>query len=83
MRDGCPPPHRFGWCVRASAVGVSGSWRGELLGWNCVGVFLGFAVLLLHVVTDVAEAVELVVVVVISGLLLGVVRCLCFLCLRG
>ena len=34
--------------------------------------------LLLRVVNDVVGAVELVVVVIISGSLLGVVRCLCF-----
>jgi len=39
--------------------------------------FLGFAMLLLRVVSGVMGAVELVFVVVVSGLLLYVVRCLC------
>ena len=82
VKGGCPPPRRFGWCERASAVGVPGSLRGELSGWNCVGFFLGFAMLLLHVVGDVTEAMELVAVVVGRDWLLGVDVC-AFVCLRG
>ena len=42
MRAGYSPPRRFGCCDRASDVGVPRAWRGELLGWSCVGVFSGF-----------------------------------------
>jgi len=73
MRKRCSPSRRFGWCDKASGVGVPRSWREELLGWSCVEVFLGFAVLLLRVVSDVVGVVELVFVFVVTGLLLGVV----------
>ena len=40
-------------------------------------VLLGFAMLVLRVVGDVVGAAELVFVVVLNGVMLGVMRCLC------
>jgi hypothetical protein len=44
MGGGCPPPRRFGLCVCASAVGVSSSREGRLLGWECAHVCLKLAI---------------------------------------
>ena len=77
VRPECSSVCRFGWCDGSSAVEVPRSCKGELLGWICVVVFLNFAMLVLRVVGGVVGAAELVFVIVLNGVLLGVVRCLC------
>ena len=77
VRPECSPVCRFGWCDGSSAMGVPRSCKGELLGWICVVFFLVFSMLVLRVVGGVVGAAELVFVIVLNGVLLGVVRCLC------
>ncbi len=59
IRDEWSPLRRFGWWDKAPDVGVPRSWREKLLGWSWVEVILGFAVLVLRVVSGVVGVVEL------------------------
>ena len=57
VKSVCSPSRRFGWCDKASDMGVPRSSREDLLGWSWGEVILGFPVLLLRVVSGVVGVV--------------------------